>query len=705
MPGLRKLMLCSFLLAAPARGELLVCSFSQSLVYRYDATNGSFIDLVVTNGEGSLSVPHGVLFGPDNHLYVTSSDNDRIVRFNGYTGEFVDEFVVAGSGGLDYPVGMAFGRDGNLYVNSQVNDRVLRFNGITGAFIDTFVTNASGGLDGPSDFVFGPDGDIYITGRYSDRVYVYSGTNGAFLRFAATNNLSQPFGLAFGPDGSLFVSSGNTGQIQRFDPTNATFLGTFATGLGFPVDILFGPDGHLYVADFGGNRVAKFNGITGALITNFVAVGSGGIAGPNFMTFRPPSVAPSPGAVIFRANAPGAHDYGRQMRLPPGFGSGEFTLQLWLRPDTTYPIGPVPYPDGSQLTNWFDGDPQPYSSGDWWFSGNFLLDGHNNSSFQDGTFSLQLYGAGRVRWDFGDGVNAGPGSHLAVQAWPATNTFSLLDSAWHRVSCVRRWVNTNDALLELWVDGQFVASQTSNVRTDMTTYWTNWSGYPAGQAGWFWGAEKQAAIGAGINQYEDYKGLVDELLFWNRALSTAELADVLSPVTGAESGLVGWFSFREGQSGVARDALDPARTIVFSNVTSNAWSRQNAPLDEDADALADWWELVHFGSTTSAAPQVDSDGDGMGHLGEYEAGTDPTNAASVFQWLEVSPLRFPTIGGRRYRLDVSTSPVGTWNEVVAAWSNETEQGVAFDQPSVRTLVMPAPASNAIYRVRRIVEGP
>jgi len=51
-------------------------------------------------------------------------------------------------------------------------------------------------------------------------------------------------------------------------------------------------------------------------------------------------------------------------------------------------------------------------------------------------------------------------------------------------------------------------------------------------------------------------------------------------------------------------------------------------VDSDADGLPDWWEYIHFGSTTGGAPGADPDGDGLTNLEEYENGTDPFNADS-----------------------------------------------------------------------------
>ncbi|VGO19160.1 hypothetical protein [Pontiella sulfatireligans] len=52
--------------------------------------------------------------------------------------------------------------------------------------------------------------------------------------------------------------------------------------------------------------------------------------------------------------------------------------------------------------------------------------------------------------------------------------------------------------------------------------------------------------------------------------------------------------------------------------------------DSDADGLPDEWERDYLGGTHLAGSGMDSDGDGQDDVHEYLAGTDPTNAASVF---------------------------------------------------------------------------
>ena len=284
-------------------------------------------------------------------------------------------------------------------------------------------------------------------------------------------------------------------------------------------------------------------------------------------------------SLLFDDNAASQHEYGQQLTIPSGFGEAEFTLELWIRLDDSFPVGRTGC-CAQQLVNWSDADNAPYSGCCWWYEGNFLLDGHNNSSFDQGTFSLQFYGGGRLRWLFGDGVFAGPGGHWSVGAFPATSTPSLLDGAWHQVTCVRRFVGTSSADLELWIDGVLIDTETTPVRANMRTWWDSWGGpvpFPAGQEGWFWGAEKQAAIGV-LSQYEDYKGLVDEVRFWSRAKSAGEIgSDWALPVEGTEPGLVGWLRFDEGLGSSTCDTLVPARCIDLFLFDAGNWSASDAP--------------------------------------------------------------------------------------------------------------------------------
>jgi DNA-binding beta-propeller fold protein YncE len=106
--------------------------------------------------------------------------------------------------------------------------------------------------ESPWDLTFGPNGNLFVSSRYTNSVLEYNGTTGAFVRtFASGGGLIQPLGLAFGPNGDLFVSCSPL---------------TGAPGC---------------------NSVLEYNGTTGAFVRAFVTSGSGGLQGPNFLTFGP----------------------------------------------------------------------------------------------------------------------------------------------------------------------------------------------------------------------------------------------------------------------------------------------------------------------------------------------------------------------------------------------------------------------------------
>lgn len=278
------------------------------------------------------------------------------------------------------------------------------------------------------------------------------------------------------------------------------------------------------------------------------------------------------GSISWLANPDGLHDYGHQLQLPPTFGVGEFTFQMWIKPDESLPVGSTAG-DGT-LTNWSSEDEEPYAAGNWWYRGNFLLDGHNNvAGFSQGTFSLQFYGGGRVRWLFGDG-SVISGGVWSAGAYPATETASLLDGNWHQLTLVRRWSGASDADLELWIDGTLVDSETSTARTDMRQYWDDWAGFGGDQDGWFWAAEKQAAIGD--YGYEDYKGLMAEVRFWDVPLSNVA-SSYADAVTGDEPGLVGYYPWTEGAGTQACDVLS-TDCVELVRTPDEQWLEEGPPL-------------------------------------------------------------------------------------------------------------------------------
>jgi hypothetical protein len=296
------------------------------------------------------------------------------------------------------------------------------------------------------------------------------------------------------------------------------------------------------------------------------------------------------GSLRFLPSEPKQFDFADQKVLPPTFGAGEFTLELWIKPDSKFPVGLTARGTIDQLINWSDFDPKPYSRGDWWYSGNWLLDGHtrprgfSQGDTREGTFSLQFYGGGRLRWMFADsGTEIPVGKVWAAQAYPASTTPSLLDGKWHHVACVRRWIEETGAQLELWIDGRLIATEKIPQRVNMRKFWDQLPhpDNPKNLGGWSWGSEVMTSWNFFFTQYEDYKGLMDELRFYDRAKSADELANRWTEtVTGGEKGLVGYFPMNEGKGKLTRDKLDQSRVITLHKLSKESWSKENAPVKQ-----------------------------------------------------------------------------------------------------------------------------
>lgn len=279
--------------------DLLVTSYFNSLVLRYNGSTGAFIGTFARGRKTGTDL--GLTFGPDANLYVDGYETNNVVRHNGATGKVINVFVPPKSGGLCGAEGMAFGADDNLYVSNDTTSslcgstpgNILRYNGATGAFIDAFVPSGSGGLSQANDLHFGPDGHLYVSSANTNSVLRYNETTGAFIDVfvpSGSGGLSLANGFTWGRDGNLYINSSNNDTVKRYNGTTGAYIDDFVTagsgGLDFGDGLVFGPDGNLYVNSFSTNSVKRYNGTTGAYIDDFVAAGSGGLSGSATLLFH-----------------------------------------------------------------------------------------------------------------------------------------------------------------------------------------------------------------------------------------------------------------------------------------------------------------------------------------------------------------------------------------------------------------------------------
>lgn len=292
------------------------------------------------------------------------------------------------------------------------------------------------------------------------------------------------------------------------------------------------------------------------------------------------------GSLRFTESRPTHYEFADLGRIPAGFGAGEFALELWVLPDATFPVGEVWAPGYGQLRNWAVNDPAPYSSAMWWVSGNWLLDGFSRPNGfgpgdpREGSIGLQLYGGGRVRFTFADkNQNMPRGGVYAVQAAKTADAPSLLDGKWHHIVAQRRWRGAGGATLELWIDGRRIGATDIPDRTDMRRFWDkpNHADDPAELGGWAIGAEVMTAWQYAVTQFEDYKGLLDNLRFWNRALSPETIGELSRGVSPRDRPNA-WFRFSERGGAHARDHYDRGLALTLHRFEPRNWSRREGPV-------------------------------------------------------------------------------------------------------------------------------
>jgi hypothetical protein len=143
---------------------------------KLDLPPGTFVPSAKFASNGLLEV-RGVIFAPDNALYVADRAADCVRVYEARTGRHVRN-LVSRSDELDRPIHLLFSPNCRyLLIGSGGNDSILRHDLRLGS-TNVFVGPKSGGLNGPAGMAFGEDGLLYVVSRNSKEILRYGSIDG-----------------------------------------------------------------------------------------------------------------------------------------------------------------------------------------------------------------------------------------------------------------------------------------------------------------------------------------------------------------------------------------------------------------------------------------------------------------------------------------------------------------------------------------------
>ena len=150
--------------------------FPQGADFDMDSPSGTFVPSAKHASTGLHEV-RGVIFGPNNDLFVADRAADCVRIYEAHTGRYVRN-LVSRSDQLDRPIHLLFSPDGRyLLIGSGGNDSILRHDFRRNS-TSVLVASKSGGLDGPAGMAFGDDGFLYVASRNSKEILRYGPNDG-----------------------------------------------------------------------------------------------------------------------------------------------------------------------------------------------------------------------------------------------------------------------------------------------------------------------------------------------------------------------------------------------------------------------------------------------------------------------------------------------------------------------------------------------
>lgn len=191
--------------------RLYVCDSSANAVRRYDGVTGAYVDTFVSGGD--LTSPTAITWW-NGQMLVSSFGNRKVIRYDAATGGALGEIATGNN-----PMHSRVGPDGLLYLSEFGANRISKYDLTTGLSVGSF--NFS--MNGPIDHLLLPDGSMIVANWRGRRILHYTADGSGFGNppvFAALTG-AQPNDLMLLPDvpapasGALFAMAGGFAARRR----------------------------------------------------------------------------------------------------------------------------------------------------------------------------------------------------------------------------------------------------------------------------------------------------------------------------------------------------------------------------------------------------------------------------------------------------------------------------------------------------------
>jgi hypothetical protein len=121
-------------------------------------------------------------------------------------------------------------------------------------------------------------------------------------------------------------------------------------------------------------------------------------------------------------------------------------------------------------------------------------------------------------------------------------------------------------------------------------------------------------------------------------------------------------------------------------------------IDANQNGISDAWEMQYFGEvSTNRTQTTDTDHDGMSDYAEFIAGTNPTNAASLFHFTgetiqsnQLVQIKWDVVTNRLYQVNISSN--------LTSWQTVTTWLQASNDPTMNFTATNTPG-RSFYRVQ------